>query len=170
MRLFGCLPRFAEGSEVALNSARVLVQSSPGMSHLMGFQLGFLFEAGQDEPFDDLSARIFSESSHLALTGAIDSFRPVRGFHLFCSCRKRPPPNMLQATRLSTESFSSITVVPTYESAFNFDTDIICLFLSKDGAHNAECRKVQQSWLHIELFWQEVDIVLVGLLPLLKVP
>ena len=57
--MFGCLLRFTEGPEVALNSARVFVRGSPGMSHLMGSQLGFLSEAGRDEPFDESSARIF---------------------------------------------------------------------------------------------------------------
>ena len=62
----------------------------------------------------------------------------------------------------STETYSSVKVVTTIESAFDFDTDVICQFQSKDGEHCTECRKVQGRQLLIELFRPEVDTVLVG--------
>ena len=38
--------------------------------------------------------------------------------------------------------FSSITVVPTLESAFKLETLLICVFLSKDGELRTQCRDV----------------------------
>ena len=58
--------------------------------------------------------------------------------------------------------FSSITVVPTLESAFKFETFLICVFLSKDGDLRTEYRDVQLRYFLIELLREEVDLVLVG--------
>ena len=58
--------------------------------------------------------------------------------------------------------FSSITVVPTLESAFKLETFLICVFLSKDGELRTECRDVQFRYFLIELLREEVDLVLVG--------
>ena len=44
---------------------------------------------------------------------------------------------------LGKDGDSSITVVPTLERAFDLDTDKICLFLSKDRELRTKCRKVQ---------------------------
>ena len=62
----------------------------------------------------------------------------------------------LDATTPSTELHISITVVTTLERAFNLDT----MFLSKDGERRTESRKVQSRHFLIELFQQEVGIVL----------
>ena len=77
---------FLEGSEVALNSGRVLVRGSPGMSHLMRAQLGFFVrsETGtpHSDPFDELSARIFVRSDPRTprnpMIGAKDSSDSIR--------------------------------------------------------------------------------------------
>ena len=58
--------------------------------------------------------------------------------------------------------FSSITVVPTLESAFKLETCLICVFLSKDGELRTECRDVQFRYFFIELLQEEVDLVLLG--------
>ena len=55
MRLINKLPASMSSSA---RRHRKIVRSSPGKSHLMSSQLGFLSEAGQDEPFDESSARI----------------------------------------------------------------------------------------------------------------
>ena len=57
----------------------------------------------------------------------------------------RPQPNTLPATTLSTEPYSSITVVSSLQEALNLDTHRNCLFLSKDGELRTECRKVEFS-------------------------
>ena len=58
--------------------------------------------------------------------------------------------------------FSSITVVPTLESAFKLETFLICVFLSKDCELRTECRDVQFRYFLIELLQEEVDLVHVG--------
>ena len=62
---------------------------------------------------------------------------------------------------------SSKTVVPNLERAFNLDTEVIRVFMGKEGANCTECSKVQcRHFLGgVELFWQEPKIVLVGLGP-----
>ena len=50
-------------------------------------------------------------------------------------------------------------LVFTLERAFNFDTNMNCMFMSKDGEHAIESQKVRCR----ELSWEEVDFVLVGL-------
>ena len=53
-------------------------------------------------------------------------------------------------------------VTVTLERAFNLDNNIICVILGKDGGQRTEFRKLQcRHWL-IELFRQEVNIVLAG--------
>ena len=66
----------------------------------------------------------------------------------------------LPATTLSTETYSSTTVVTTLERAFNLHTCIVCLFLSRDGERRPECRKVQCHRFPMGLFRQEIAIVL----------
>ena len=87
-------------------------------------------------------------------------------------------PNPLPATTPSAELCLSIMVVSNLEGAFNLNTDVICVFLGKDGAVNigedeaihlrldvgedgelrTECWKVQFHHFLIELLWQELDI------------
>ena len=71
-------------------------------------------------------------------------------------------PNPLPATTLSAETCVSIAVVPKLERAFNFETDVICVFLGKDGAENIGEDEANHLRAHIELYWQEVEVVLVG--------
>ena len=54
-------------------------------------------------------------------------------------------PNPLPATTLSAESCVSIAVVPKLKRAFNFDTDVICVFLGKGGEHCTEYKQLQWS-------------------------
>ena len=54
-----------------------------------------------------------------------------------------------------TEPYSSITVVSTLERAFNLDTCIAGLSLSKNDELHIECRKVQQRHFLIGLFREE---------------
>ena len=69
----------------------------------------------------------------------------------------------LCATTPSTEPCDSITVIPNLDRAFNLDTDVICVFLGKDGAVNIGEDEAIHLRVNIELYWQEVEIVLVGL-------
>ena len=54
-------------------------------------------------------------------------------------------PNPLLATTLSAETCVSIAVVPNLERAFNFDTDVICVFLGKDGERSPSEEKRNSS-------------------------
>ena len=56
----------------------------------------------------------------------------------------------------------------TLERTFNIDNNKICTFLGKDGEQRTECIKAQCRTLLIELFRQEVDVVLArrGFLPI----
>ena len=54
-----------------------------------------------------------------------------------------PQPNTLPAATLSTDS---ITAVITLVSAFNFDIDIICLFLSNDGSATFSSSSFGKRW------------------------
>ena len=53
----------------------------------------------------------------------------------------------------------------TLRSVTNLGTGGICVFLSKDSEHPTERRKVQFRDFLIKLFWQELEIVLVGIGP-----
>ena len=55
------------------------------MSHLMGSQLGFLSEAGRDEPFDESSARIFC-----GVNPALRNSEPLMSSQLGFLCRGTP--------------------------------------------------------------------------------
>ena len=96
-------------------SARIFCPRLAGMSHLMRTQLGFFCGVTpalrNSEPFDELSARIF-----------------VPGYSSTMNPADPDNPKTLQATtRQLTEPYISITIVPIVESAFDFDTEIICL-------------------------------------------
>ena len=57
---------------------------------------------------------------------------------------------------------TSTTLAPNTLLAFNLNSDVICVFLGKDGAvNNGEDEEIHLR-AHIELYWQEVEIVLVG--------
>ena len=129
------------------------MRDDSGMSHLMRAQLGFLCGVNpalrNSEHFDELSARIFL----CRVTPALRKIREIR-----------------QAV------VERVTV--TLGIAFNLDTDVVCVFLGKDGAVNigedeaihlrldvgedgelrTERWKVQFLHFLIELLWQELDI------------
>ena len=67
-------------------------------------------------------------------------------------CTGRNASNTLEAITPSAEPSIPITVVPTLERDFNLETDVICLFLSKEGELLTESKKVQFRHLLIELF------------------
>ena len=60
------------------------------------------------------------------------------------------------ATTLPTETYSSVTVITTFERAVNLDTCIICQLLSRDSGRRPECRKVQCHPFLEGLFRQEI--------------
>ena len=59
--------------------------------------------------------------------------------------------------------------MPALENAFKFDTYRICLFLGKDDADRTVERKVRCHHFLIELFRQEAEVVLGGLMPTRRV-
>ena len=105
----------------------------------MRAQLGFLSEAEVHERFFSLSLSI-SLLIELLRERPWDVYGPMR-------CQR-------QHRRLNL--FSSITVVPTLESACKLETFLICVFLSKDGDLRTESRDVQFRYFLIELLREEV--------------
>ena len=69
----------------------------------------------------------------------------------------RLPRNPLHTTTPSAEPRISVMVAPTFGCAINLETNVICLFLSKDGELRTEYRRVQFRHFLIEFFRQAPD-------------
>ena len=69
---------------------------------------------------------------------------------------------VLPARTPSIGSYSLVTVVRTLDRAFSLDPHTFACLLGKDDEPNTEYKKVYRHFLN-EFFWQEVDIVLVGM-------
>ena len=72
----------------------------------------------------------------------------------------------IECRRCNFRTFSSTSFGKRKTRAFNLDTLIICLILSKDSELRVERGKVQCPHFHVELFRKEEDVVLVDLEPI----
>ena len=52
---------------------------------------------------------------------------------------------------------TSTTLAQNTLLAFNLNTDVVCVFLGKDGAENIGEDEAIYLRAHIELYWQEVE-------------